>query len=304
MGLISLYTLCEFNVTYSENKKLANDGHKDEIDDGVKQGLLAAYRRFMGPLVRILIRNGISFNEFADELKGVFVEVAQRDFPIDERNPSGTRIAILTGLTRKEVKRQLELIDGLGARTGTESNRVIRVLDGWHSDADFTGPYGLPLELLFDDIKGHVPSFTELVRRHSGDMSPRAMLDELKRLGAVELLPDNSIRALTKTYISSDLDPEVLVRMGAVIKNLAETLDYNFNQENSGDKKRFERSVYTSVGITPADLEDFSSLVGDKGQLLLETLDNFLSSHEGKSSAKEDANIKTGVEIYHYIETD
>ena len=90
----------------------------------------------MGPLVRILIRNGISFNEFADELKGVFVEVAHEDFPIDGRNPSGTRIAILTGLTRKEVKKQLELIEGDSNSDVREAraSRVNRVLDGWHAD--------------------------------------------------------------------------------------------------------------------------------------------------------------------------
>ena len=163
---------------------MANDSHKDQTDSDVKQGLLAAYRRFMGPLVRILIRNGISFNEFADELKGVFVEVAQSDFPIDERNPSGTRIAILTGLTRKEVKKQLEVIEGSASSRAPEArmSRVNRVLDGWHKDNEFVGPYSLPLELMFDERRGDVPSFSELVRRFSGDMSPRAMLDELVRL--------------------------------------------------------------------------------------------------------------------------
>ncbi|MFK7887275.1 MAG: DUF6502 family protein, partial [Gammaproteobacteria bacterium] len=85
---------------------MANGGKNKDTD--VKRGLLAAYRRFMAPLVRILIRNGISFNEFADELRGVYVDVAASDFPIEGRSPSGTRVAILTGLTRKEVKRQLE----------------------------------------------------------------------------------------------------------------------------------------------------------------------------------------------------
>ena len=181
---------------------LADSAKKSETN--VKTGLLAAYRRFMAPLVRILIRNGISFNEFADELRGVYVDVAASDFPIEGRSPSGTRVAILTGLTRKEVKRQLERSAGVKSESlPPDVHRVTRVLDGWHKDPDFTGPYSLPLEVFFDKPNGETPSFSELVRRHSGDMSARAMLDELLRIDAVEQLPDGTLERLYLGFIGS-----------------------------------------------------------------------------------------------------
>lgn len=273
-------------------------------DGNVKQGLLAAYRRFMAPLVRILIRNGISFNEFADELRGVYVDVAAKDFPIEGRSPSGTRIAILTGLTRKEVKRQIERFSAPDASNiPADVNRVTRVLDGWHKDPEFTGPYGFPLEVFFDRPNGEIPSFSELVRRYSGDMSPRAMLDELLRINAVEELPDGELRVLTKSYISSLMDPAVLERMGSVIENLAESLDYNFFSGPSGEKKRFERNVFTQVGIPKEALAEFSELVEDKGQLFLETLNHYLTAHEIEvKDSDNNRTVKTGVEIFHYIE--
>lgn len=270
----------------------------------------------MAPLVRILIRNGISFNEFADELRGVYVDVAATDFPIEGRSLSGTRVAILTGLTRKEVKRQLERSSSSESDSlPADVNRVTRVLDGWHKDPDFTGPYSFPLEVFFDKPNGGTPSFTELVRRHSGDMSARAMLDELLRLDAVEQLPDGELRVLTKVYISSIMDPAVLERMGSVIENLAETLDHNFFSETDGSEKRFERNVFSQSGISEEALAEFSKLVKEKGQLFLETLNHFLTANEceenddsaGKGNKSEtDVSkkiIKTGVEIYHYVET-
>ncbi len=281
---------------------MANNGQTESNDADVKQGLLAAYRRFMGPLVRILIRNGISFDEFADELKGVFVEIANDDFPIDEKSPSGTRIAILTGLTRKEVKRQFELQEGKSSKGENKANRVNRVLDGWHTSPEFTGPYNMPLELFFDRKQGNVPSFSDLVKQFSGDMSPRAMFDELERLKVIEVLPDESIRAVTKAYISAELDPEVLKRMGSIIGNLAETIDYNFHTKDPGKRKRFERNAFTDRGIPEDALDDFSDLVRIKGVELLETLDHFLNAHEAKEDNGKKATIKTGVEIYHYIE--
>ena len=282
-----------------------SDGGQNH-DTDVKQGLLAAYRRFMAPLVRILIRNGISFNEFADELRGVYVDVAASDFPIEGRSPSGTRVAILTGLTRKEVKRQLERSTGLSSESlPSDVNRVTRVLDGWHKDPDFTGPYSLPLEVYFDRPNGETPSFTELVRRHSGDMSARAMLDELLRIDAVEQLPDGELRVLTQGYISALLDPAVLERMGTVIGNLAETLDHNFFSEGDDTNKRFERNVFSQSGISEEALQEFSELVKEKGQLFLETLNHFLTANEIETDNLNNKKItvKTGVEIYHYVET-
>lgn len=69
----------------------------------VKRELLSAFRSLMTPLVRILLRNGISFREFAEVLKDVFVAVCARDLVVPGRRLTLSRIAIVTGLTRKEV---------------------------------------------------------------------------------------------------------------------------------------------------------------------------------------------------------
>ena len=121
----------------------------------------------------------------------------------------------------------------------------------------------------------------------------------------VESLPDGSIRVLSKAYISSELDKEVLERMGSVIGNLAETIDYNFHTKAPGTQKRFERNVFTDVGIPKEAMNDFSRLIAGKGQELLETLDRFLTANEVTEEYDgKKATIKTGVEIYHYIESD
>ena len=78
------------------------------MTDSVRLGLLAAYRKLLHPLVRILIRSGISFGETAEVLKTVFVEVAARDFDLPDRKTSLSRIAIITGSDPKrssEAKR-------------------------------------------------------------------------------------------------------------------------------------------------------------------------------------------------------
>ena len=139
----------------------------------VKRDLLAGFRRILRPLVRILLRNGVNFLEFAEVAKAAYVEVAAMDFPVSDRRMSQSRIAIVTGLSRKEVARVIADEGKDYSEDESKFNRVIRVLAAWHMDSEFTGPYGIPLELDFENDPGK-PSFQTLVRKHSGDMPARA----------------------------------------------------------------------------------------------------------------------------------
>jgi len=270
--------------------------------DLVRIGLLSAYRRLLQPLVRILIRNGVSYYEFNEVVRSVFVEVAERDFNIPGRRPSQSRIAILTGFSRKEVARQKAILEGGDfLELASNLNRVTRVLVGWHSDPDYTGPYGLPIELPFDSSSG--PSFTELVRRHSGDMAPRAMLDELIRVGAVERLSSGTFKAQMRAYIPESLNPDALERFGEVVRNFIDTYEFNM-EKRATDTRRFERIVFADDGLRVSLMPAFDRLVRLKGQQLLVELDNWLSAQELTAGATNhvERRIKTGVGIYHFVE--
>jgi len=266
--------------------------------DSVKSGLLEAYRRFMRPLIRILIRHGISISEFNEVLKAVYAEVAESDFSLPDRKSSQSRVAILTGLTRKEVARLKSTDFG---RNVTEEkkdiHRVARVLDGWHQDSQYTGPYGVPLEVPFE---GHgVPSFTELVRRYSGDMAPRAMLDEMLRVGAARELDRGWIKVLSRAYIPERLAPEALNRLATVVENFINTLEVNLQKERPG-AGRFERIVLSDHGLSDEQMEEFDALIRRRGQQLLEELDDWLGS---QGASQEQKTTMTGVGVYHFIES-
>lgn len=260
----------------------------------IKDTILGAFRQLLRPLVRILLRNGISWAEYAETAKTVFVEVAAKDFGLDGQRQSASRIAILTGLTREEVERVTAELSQRGHASHANLNRVGRVLAGWHQDPDFTGPYGLPLEL---DIEGGPGSFAELVGRYTDDMPAKAMLDELDRIGAITVLGGTRVRVLTRSYIPAQTDPAIAQFMGVALRDLAETLDYNLNPEIEGGY--FERRVWTPAGIDPRDMPEFDALVHEKGQQFLETLDNHLTARETESEAlSPEAKIRVGVGIY------
>jgi hypothetical protein len=272
-----------------------------------REQLRKAYRRLLHPLVRILIRNGFTAPETEELIRQVFIDAATSDeFEVSGRELSDTRVAILTGLSRKEVHRLR--YEPNRKMSSTNLTRVGRVIAGWNQDPDFTGPYGLPLALPFeDDAAIDAPSFTELVRRHSGDMAPRVMLDELMRTGLAILEEGGLIRNTGRTYIPNQTDPAAIERLGKVVARLADTLDFNNRSTVSADK-RFERDVITDIGLSAEQYDEFREYLAMKCQQLLETIDNWLATQEGRvEEYKRRERIPkdklfTGVGVYHFLD--
>jgi len=71
------------------------------------QVLSSAVIQLLRPLVRILLRDHVSHRIFSDLAKRVYVQVAADEFTIHGRKQTISRIAILTGLTRKDVQQLL-----------------------------------------------------------------------------------------------------------------------------------------------------------------------------------------------------
>jgi hypothetical protein len=271
------------------------------MSDSVKLGLLAAYAKLLRPLIRILLRHGVTYAELSEVVKTVYVATAAREFRVPGKKMSKARIAIVTGLTRKEVQRISEIDNKEKNGLKTNLSRIGRVLSGWHTDPDFTGPYGMPLELRYDSEVAADATFVRLVQRYSGDMTPRAMLDELLRVGAVVETDQNWFKVVRREYVPHTLAPDFLERVGRGVHNFVHTIEMNMQKAGPG-KGRFERTVRPDSGIKVEDLPLFDQYVRQKSQALLEDIDNWLTKLERPN--KNDATIQTGVGIYHFVVED
>jgi hypothetical protein len=261
----------------------------------IKDTLLGAFRQLLRPLVRTLLRHGVSYSEFSDTSKAVFIEVAEADFISSPRLPdSSAQLSLLTGLTRAEVDEVRENLARGGRPSTANLNRIGRILAGWHQDPDFTGPYGLPLEL---SRFGPGNSFEELVRRYGDGASTASSLAELQQVGVVAEGKAGRIRVLTRAYIPTQEDPAGFQFFGVALRDLAETLDFNLKSDS--DSGYFERRVWTPAGVLMTDLPEFDALVYKRGQQFLETLDNYLTAKETEAAlVPPDQKIKVGVGVY------
>jgi len=268
------------------------------MSENVKKSLLAACRHMLQPLVRILLRQGVLYGEFSDAVRGAYIDIAKDELVPAGRPQTDSRIAILTGLTKRDVEKiRSESSDD---EDDVGLNRIARVLQGWSQDPEYLGPYGLPLEIPF---AGDKLSFEHLVRKYADDVPARALLEELIRVDAAKETDDQYVRLLTRTYVPSPLDPVGLERMGNVVNYFIDTVDFNLQKRRQG-AGRFERYAITMEGLSPNDFQAFDELIREKGQELLEILDDWLGQHEipGGHHLPATESIRTGVGIFHFIE--
>lgn len=262
------------------------------------QALSAATLRLLRPLVRILLRNNVSHRTFSELAKVAYVEVANAEFGIVGKKQTVSRIAILSGLTRKEVQRLLAQPPDTDSVVEEEYHRASRVITGWVRDPDFGDGKGHPHPLR---MEGKRASFKELVKRYSGDIPVRAMLDELVRVGAVKQLKDGRICLLSRGYIPQKGVVEKLQVLGTDTADLISTIDHNVNQKPS--KSRFQRKVmYDNVSVEAA--KEFQVLAAAQGQELLESIDRWLSHRDRdvNPASKGTGRVRVGLGIYHFEE--
>ena len=60
------------------------------------------------PVVRIALKRGLAFGRFSELVKRAYVAAARRDFMVPNRRLSVSRVAVLTGMTRKEASRLMK----------------------------------------------------------------------------------------------------------------------------------------------------------------------------------------------------
>jgi len=268
------------------------------MSNEINKALAAAILRLLRPLVRILLRNGVTYGAFADLAKWVFVDVADREFGIPGRKQTGSRISVLTGLNRKEVRRVQQIDTPDDSAVSHQYNRAARVISGWSNDKRFSDGKGTPQVLPFE---GDSPSFGALVKQYSGDMPARAVLDELLRIGAVEEEEDGRLRLLTRAYVPLGDEAGKLNILGTDVYHLISTIDYNLQLDESGS--RFQRKVaYDNLPIEA--IPQFRRLSAEKAQALLEELDRWLRQHDRDANPDSEGSGRkhAGIGIYYFEE--
>lgn len=275
------------------------------MPDSINDNLGLALRVLLKPIAKLLIDQGITHKDFSEAAKEAFVEMALRS-QVESGKVNRSRVAIVTGLTRKEVARVISRAHR-DKTPNRNFSRPGKVLHGWHNDPAYVGPYGVPLDIPYDlgDGSSSGPCFMHLVRIYSGDQSPLQMLEELLRVGAAKQLDDGMLRVLRPDFEPESLSPKLIERWGDVSFKLLTTLSANV-QKSAVGKGIFDRLVISDQRLSESELEGFEHYLKNRGQEFLVEVDNWLtrSISQKKTSSDKENSVESGVAMIQYIVRD
>ncbi len=250
----------------------------------------------MRPFIRLLIRYGVGHGDFTAVTKDLFVEVAEQDFRLAGRKQTISRISVLTGITRREIKKILsETPDTRGEYF--IYNHAARVLTSWLHDEEFQDDDGKAagLSTRTDDAG----SFNALVKKYGNNTPSRAILDELIRVGAVETDDNGVARMLSTGYVPTKDSEEMLSVSFQSVADLITTIDYNDTHKPS--ESRLQLTVNYD-NVTNDGVEIFRQVSREKCKEILLFLDRFLATQDRDNNQGIDGEgtNRTGLGIFYY----
>ncbi len=245
------------------------------MQDSTQRQILNALLQLMRPLIRSLLRAGIGYREFAEVSKAAFVDVATKDYGLRGRPTNISRVAVMTGLTRKEVRRLRDKSAAGEETVVMRSAPMAVILHRWYTENEFSDSSGNPIPLAFD---GSSPSFADLVRKFGGDIPPGAMRTELKRIGAVEERKDGRLIALKRNVSGLDEHQRLLTGIAGVLYPAALTLAHNTDPSRKDDMW-FQRYAATKC-VRSDDVARIKRISSDRLGEFTESIDDLFAAYE------------------------
>jgi hypothetical protein len=268
------------------------------MTESYRAQLIHTFRTVLRPLVRILFRAGVRFDEFLELLRGIYIEITIRDAREEGKRVTTGRISILSGVARRDVERFVASDDWLQVPRPTDVAALAAVLHRWHTDSTYLGPYGVPLELPLVGQAGR--NFNDLVLGCPIRIDPRSAFEQLLAARMIVKSGETHVKVLSRTYVSPEpMSAEMLEHFGTAMRNLASTL--NFNMTPSQTRKRIERSVFPDDGLPNELLEEFDGFVRERAQQLISDVDDWLAAAERRPIMNPAERTKLGVSVYQYV---
>jgi hypothetical protein len=268
---------------------------KSATPAGPPKPLVAAIKQVLRPFVRLLIAKSVGLPALLQLLKEVYVDVALTEFPVKGKKQTDSRISLLTGVHRKDVKRlrdeEYEPIVapksvGLGAM----------VVARWLGSPETTDKNGMPIPLPRQSDSAKTPSFDALVEAISKDVRPRAVLDEWVRLGVARLDKEGRVVLNQLAFIPEKGFEEKAFYLGRNIHDHLAAAAHNLLADGN---PLLERSVHYSE-LTPESADALNEAAERTGMQALLAINRMALELAAKDKGKDEATKRVNFGLYFF----
>jgi hypothetical protein len=260
----------------------------------IQTALIKAINLLCKPLIRLLIEKGVTFPQFRELIKELYVEVANEHFSLDNKTPSDSRIFVLTGIHRKDIKRlrqQAQQQDQIITSTASLSGEIVA---RWTSMPEYLNEKGKPRQLLRAE-KDNEPGFDKLVSSINKDVRPKVILDEWLRLNIVRI-KDEYVILNQSAFVTNKEFNEMAYYLGHNVHDHMASCVNNILIEND---PMLERSVYYA-SLTESSVNKLRTIASKKGNELLQHLNKQAIKFYDADKLKDNATHRMRLGIYWY----
>ena len=253
-----------------------------QFDPAAQSRVQRALERILTALARVLLRQGIGYTAFAETAKRVFVTVATEEFGLRSRPASKSRVALMTGLNRRDVARVQRL--ATTDHPPQMYNPALRIVSTWIRDPAYQDSEGHPREL---PVLGPAPSIEALRSTVCRDVRITAVTRELLNTGVARSADDDATRPgwialCVDGYVPYQDSSAKLEFMGTDVAALLETIGWNLEHPQS---PKFQRKVSFN-DLTPAGVAALTAAAANQGMDLLRHLDSELAQHRSETGGE------------------
>ena len=259
--------------------------------------VISALRKILRPLVKFMVANQVTYPFLINMLKYVYVDVAEQDFPVPGKKQTDSRINLLTGVHRKDVKR-LRSEEDIPETRPMNISVGSQIVARWVGDKQLQNPDGTPKILpLQDQDEFSNDSFEGLVANIAkGDIRPRVVLDELMRLDMVELDPDHRVILKTSTFTPDKGQEEKLYFFG---KNIQDHLNAGVHNLAGEKPPFFDRSVYYDE-LSQASINELTEMANKLGMEALMKINERALALQNADRKGPDNHYRMNFGIFNY----
>lgn len=269
------------------------------LPNSESRSLELALRRLLRPIVRLLIHKSLRLPFAVELLKDVYVDVADREFPVEGRPQTDSRVNLLTGVHRKDVKR-LRIERRPKFDSPEQASLSTQLIARWTTEPAYRTSDGSPLPLPRADRETQGPTFDGLVRDLNTDIRPRVVLDEWLRLGIVEMDAEGRVCLQGAAFIPAPGSAEMAYYFG---RNLHDHMAAAVHNVLGSNPKLLERSVSYN-NLSPASVAELATLAQQRGMAVLQELNERALLLQQQDSAAGNATERMNFGVYFFAEPD